>query len=111
MQDVIAELTDAVEEHLGKARRSDHGRSAHLLLHDGVLRQSIIALVAGAALDEHNAPSAATLQVLRGRLRLTWADGGTELAAGQLGAIPKERHGLTALEDSAVLLTTVTSVG
>ncbi|MFJ3903602.1 cupin [Streptomyces sp. NPDC090025] len=101
------DLTALAEEHLAKARAAAHGRSAHLVMHDGVLRQSVIALIAGAALDEHNAPPAASLQVLRGRVRLTAAGRAQELAAGGLQMIPKERHGLTALDDSVVLLTAV----
>ncbi|WP_030758027.1 cupin [Streptomyces griseus] len=101
------DLTALADEHLAAARTAPHGRSAHLVLHDGVLRQTVIALKAGTALDEHNAPPAASLQVLSGRVRLTtpgWAD---ELAAGTLREIPKERHGLTAVDDSVVLLTAV----
>ncbi|MDG4864589.1 cupin [Streptomyces sp. T-3] len=111
MDDRPTDLTAAADEHLAQARTDPHGRSAQLVVHDGALRQSIIALTAGSALDEHNTPPAASLQVLRGRVRLTTADGnGTDLTAGQVGPVPKERHGLAALEDSAVLLTAVTAV-
>ncbi|MFE0100765.1 cupin [Streptomyces sp. NPDC059009] len=111
MEDVAADLTAIAEDHLAKARGAAHGRSAQLIVHDGPLRQSVIALASGAALDEHNTPPAASVAVLRGRVRLTMPDGGgTELAAGQLGQIPKVRHGLVALEDAAVLLTAVTAV-
>lgn len=97
------------DEHSAKAATSAHGRSAHLILHDSVLRQAVIALTAGTALDEHNAPQAASLQVLRGRVSLTTAGGQQEVRAGQLHPIPRERHGLLAHEDSVVLLTSVTS--
>ncbi|WP_156727590.1 cupin domain-containing protein [Streptomyces apocyni] len=111
MGDPIEYLTAVVDEHLANARLAEHGRSAQLLVHDDALRQSVIALTAGTALDEHNAPLAASLLVLRGRVRLTPASGeGAELSAGELCPLPKERHGLTALEDSAVLLTAVTAV-
>ncbi|MEU3607132.1 cupin [Streptomyces sp. NPDC035033] len=101
------DLPALADEHLAAARTDPHGRSARLVLHDGVLRQTVIALTAGTSLDEHNAPPAASLQVLSGRVRLTthgWED---ELAAGVLRMIPKERHGLTAVNDSVVLLTAV----
>jgi len=101
------DLGDLADEHLAKAREDAHGRSAHVLVHDGVLRQSVIALIAGMSLDEHNAPPAASLQVLRGRVELTASGRTRELAAGQLQMIPKERHGLTALDDAVVLLTAV----
>ncbi|MFI9123042.1 cupin [Streptomyces bikiniensis] len=104
---MILDLTALADEHLAAARTAPHGRSAHLVVHDGVLRQTVIALTAGTSLDEHNAPPAASLQVLRGRVDLTAADRAEELRAGTLRMIPKERHGLTALEDAVVLLTAV----
>ncbi|THV36434.1 cupin [Glycomyces buryatensis] len=101
-------LTDLADEHLGLARAAAHGRSAHLLLHDGPLRQTLIALVGGESLSDHETPGAASLLVLRGRVRLTSSDGDTDLSEGTLEAVPDERHGLTALDDAVVLLTTVT---
>ncbi|GAA3896049.1 cupin domain-containing protein [Streptomyces gulbargensis] len=101
------DLSALADEHLAAARTAEHGRSAHLVVHDGVLRQTVIALTSGTALDEHNAPPAASLQVLRGRVRLTAAERSADMSAGELRMIPKERHGLTALEDAVVLLTAV----
>ncbi|MBB5933098.1 cupin [Streptomyces zagrosensis] len=104
------DLTALAREHLDKARMESHGRSAHLFLHDGPLRQSLIALVAGTELDEHNAPPAASLQVLHGHVRLVGRESGDwELIAGQMQAIPHERHALRAVEDSVILLTAVTA--
>ncbi|MFB6435905.1 cupin [Streptomyces sp. NPDC056411] len=104
------DLTALTRRQLDDARAAAHGRSAHLFLHDGPLRQTVIALIAGAALDEHNAPSAASLHVLQGRVRLTASSDSQELTTGQIAAIPHERHGLEAVEDSVVLLTAVTEV-
>jgi len=101
-------LTDA---HLTGARAAANGRSAEVVLHDGPLRQTIIALLAGVGLGEHNSPPAASIQVLRGRVRVTaLGEGDTELGAGELRVLTHERHAVSALEDSAFLLTTVTSV-
>ncbi|MER5640378.1 cupin [Kitasatospora sp. NPDC002227] len=104
-----ADLTALADEHAALAAAGPHGRSSHLVVHDGVLRQSLIALTAGSSLDEHNAPPAASLQVLRGHVSLTVAGRRHELRAGQLRAIPQERHGLLAHVDSVVLLTAVTN--
>ncbi|MGP3637124.1 cupin [Streptomyces sp. 24-1644] len=101
------DLNALAVEHLALARTSPHGRSAHLLLREDTLRQTVIALTGGSALDEHNAPPAASLQVLRGAVRLTAPSGDVELVAGSLHPIPQERHGLLALEDAVVLLTAV----
>ena len=104
----MPDLTDLTEHHLQAARASSHGRSAALVLHDGPLRQSVIALAAGTELAEHNSPPAASLHVLRGRVRVTGVEG-PEIAAGELQVLTHLRHAVTALEDSVFLLTTVTS--
>ncbi|MET9926629.1 MULTISPECIES: cupin [unclassified Streptomyces] len=101
------DLNALADEHLTAARASAHGRSAHLLIQEPPLRQTVIALTSGSALDEHNAPPAASLLVLRGTVRLTADSGDAELPAGTLHAIPQERHGLLALDDAVVLLTAV----
>lgn len=101
------DLNALADEHLTAARASAHGRSAHLLIQEPPLRQTVIALTSGSALDEHNAPPAASLLVLRGTVRLTAGSGDAELPAGTLHAIPQERHGLLALDDAVVLLTAV----
>jgi hypothetical protein len=67
--------------------------------------QSVIALAAGQRLDEHDDPGGATVQVLRGRLRVTAGDDTTDGSAGQLLIVPGAGHTLTALEDSVLLLT------
>ncbi|MBB0245307.1 cupin [Streptomyces alkaliphilus] len=106
----MEDLTALAEHHLGLAREDGHGRSAHLFLHDGPLRQSVIALTAGSELGEHDAPPAASLHVLRGRVRVFSEEGETEVGAGQVERLPRVRHGLRAVDDSAVVLTTVTGV-
>ncbi|MFE6157885.1 cupin [Streptomyces sp. NPDC056486] len=106
----MADLYALVGEHLEKARTAAHGRSAELLLHDGPLRQSLIVLTTGTELGEHDTPTAATLFVLRGRVGLTTAGGPLELGEGEFAPIPHERHSLTALDDSAVVLTAVTGI-
>lgn len=96
--------------HLSTARTADNGRSAEVVAHDGELRQSVIALRAGTALADHNAPHAATIQVLHGTVRVTAATGDTELSVGALTVLTHERHGVTAVEDAVFLLTTVTGI-
>jgi quercetin dioxygenase-like cupin family protein len=98
-----------IREHIEKAHADKRGRSAHLLLHQGPLRQTIIALTSGSTLDEHEAPTAASLQVLYGGVCVTTADGEeTKIALGQLHPIPQTRHSLAATDDAVVLLTAVT---
>jgi quercetin dioxygenase-like cupin family protein len=73
--------------------------------HEKVLRQTVIGMTADAMLAEHESPGEATVQVLHGRVRLSAGDLSWEGRAGDLLIVPDARHSLTALEDSAVLLT------
>jgi quercetin dioxygenase-like cupin family protein len=109
----VLSLTDLADDHLRRARAGGAGRSAHTLYggHDHRLRQTLIALLAGQGLDEHESPGEATLQVVRGRVRLVAGTASHELEAGRLVAIPPTRHALEAPEDSVVLLTVVKRLG
>lgn len=100
-------LTQLGTEHLEAARASRAGRSAATIHggHDHMLRQTLIALVGGTELGEHNSPGQATLQVLQGRVRVSTVDDNWEGGPGDLLVIPPERHNLHADEDSVVLLT------
>ena len=73
--------------------------------HEKVLRQTVIGMVAGARLAEHNNPGEATVLVLDGHVRLAAADLSWEGHRGDLLIVPDSRHSLEAVEDSAVLLT------
>ncbi|GAC1405945.1 MAG: hypothetical protein NVS4B6_13770 [Mycobacterium sp.] len=57
------------------------------------------------ARGRHESPGEATLQVLVGRVRLTNAEAHWEGTVGDHIVVPRSRHSLQALADSAVLLT------
>lgn len=73
--------------------------------HEKVLRQTVIGMLGGARLAEHNNPGEATVLVLHGRVRLAAGNLSWDAGRGDLLIVPDERHSLEALEDSAVLLT------
>jgi quercetin dioxygenase-like cupin family protein len=100
-------LTALAREQLKLAKRAGSGRSADTVYggHEHVLRQTVIALVAGRELSEHENPGEATVHVLQGRVRLNGDGHGWEGSAGDLLIVPTARHSLEALEDSVVLLT------
>lgn len=100
-------LTELAEEHLGRAAQAKAGRSA-VTIHGGQgnhLRQTLIALRGGGRLGEHESPGEATLQVVRGSVRLHAGDETWSGEAGDLVLIPPVRHDLEAVEDAVVLLT------
>lgn len=100
-------LTATARTALTEARAASSGRSAHTVFggHEHVLRQTLIALVAGQGLSEHENPGEATLQVLEGRVRLVSGETSWDGGPGALLIIPDARHSLEADEDSVVLLT------
>lgn len=93
-------------EQLEQARRGS-GRAATTVFggHEQVLRQTVIAMTADTEMQEHESPGAATLQVLSGRVRLSAGSDSWEGRSGDLIVIPPARHGLSAIEDSVVVLT------
>ena len=98
------DLTALTGSLLDDARAHSSGRAAKAVMSGSHLRAVVIALQAGAELAEHDAPAAATLQVLVGAVTLLAGEERWDLAAGELVAIPPRRHSVEAHEDSAVLL-------
>lgn len=100
-------LTALAREQLKAARQAASGRSADTVYggHERTLRQTVIALVAGRGLSEHENPGEATVHVLTGRVRLIGDGDDWEGSPGDLLVVPDSRHALEALEDSVVLLT------
>lgn len=107
----VIDTTHLADELLAAAREAPSGRAARSLRggRDVRLRHTLVALVAGAALADHENPGEATLCLLRGRATLTAGDESWKLSAGDYVGIPPRRHGVTAHEDSVFLLTIVTA--
>lgn len=102
-------LDALAREQLELARRSSAARSATTVVggHEHAMRQTVIALCAGAELAEHENPGEATIQVLTGRVELQVGDDSWQGRSGDLITIPDARHTLLAHEDAVVLLTAV----
>jgi quercetin dioxygenase-like cupin family protein len=94
-------------ELLERARVGPGGRAAETVSggHEKVLRQTVIAMVTGTVLGDHENPGEATVDVLSGRVRLTAGEHSRDGRSGDLLLVPDASHSLAALEDSAVLLT------
>ena len=106
-------LVALARQHLATARAASSGRSAHTVYggHEHALRQTLMAMTAGSTMDDHESPGEATLEVLQDRVRVTNSVSGWDGSPGDLIVLPRERHGLHALEDSVVLLTVSKPVG
>lgn len=102
-------LDALAREQLERARANGSARSSATVFggHEHAMRQTLVALLAGASLSDHENPGEATLHVLMGRVELSVEDNRWEGRSGDLIVIPEARHGLLAHEDSAVLLTAV----
>lgn len=100
-------LSVAFDEHLVKAESSPRGISVHTVYggKGKTLRQLLIVMTAGHGLADHESPGEATLQVLRGRVRVESLGETWEGSAGDILEIPDARHNLTAIEEAAALLT------
>ena len=70
-----------------------------------LLHQSVIALGRSQRIEEHDNPGEATVQVLRGQVRVTARGDTTDVSTGQLLVVPGVRHSVTALENAVLLLT------
>ena len=103
-------LTELGDQHLEAARSASSGRSAVTVYggqeHD--MRQTLIALAEGRSLGEHESPGEASLQVLRGSVRLSAGDEHWTGREGDYLVIPPARHDLHADSDAVVLLTVAT---
>src|SRR5690625_2060677 len=58
-EEYMVALTAAIQKAIDTARAADNGRHAELIINDGPLRQTVIALTTGTELAEHNSPPAA----------------------------------------------------
>ena len=93
-------LTASARQQLRLAEQAASGRSAETVYggHEHVLRQTVVALVAGASMAEHDSPGEATVHVLTGRVRLVAGDVSWNGSPGDLLTVPASRHSLEAVE-------------
>jgi quercetin dioxygenase-like cupin family protein len=101
----VVQLEEEADALVADLPNHHSGRKARTILTGTVMRSTLIALAEGIELSEHDSPSAATLQVIRGRVTLLSGDRAWSLSAGQVMPIPPTRHSLRADTDAAVLLT------
>jgi quercetin dioxygenase-like cupin family protein len=100
-------LDALARELLERAASAGGGHTAQTVVggHELVLRHTLVAMIEGSALGEHESPGEATAYVIRGRVRMSAGDDSWEGRTGDMLVIPNARHNLAAVEDSALLLT------
>lgn len=105
---VHTRLTEDIEHLWAEPAGRDGDRNAITLTKGAGLRLVLTTFRRGAVLREHRAPTAATLHVLAGRMRLRVGDRALELGPGEIvtmeAGLP---HAGEAIEDTAFLLTLV----
>ncbi len=101
------DLNHLAAHHVAAARSASNGRSSIKLIgdHTKALRKNLIALAAGATLQDHESPGEATLFVLQGRIEFHAGEESVTLDQGTMMEIPPLRHGLSAITDAVVVLT------
>lgn len=72
--------------------------------HEKSLRQTVIGILKGTNLGEHDNYDDATVYVLHGRVRLWVGEISWEGRTGDLLVVPDARHSFEILEDSALLM-------
>ena len=82
------------------------GHTARTLSREDDLRVVLIAMKAGARMNEHRAQQTSAIQVISGHVRLLLANETTDVRSGQLLVLERGvQHDVEAVLDSALLLT------
>jgi quercetin dioxygenase-like cupin family protein len=103
-------LEDAALRERASTTRS--GRAAKTLVKDGPLRITLIVLRKGAALSPHQVDGVLSIQVLRGRVRVSAEGAVVDLSSNGLLVLDQEvAHTAEALADCALLITVAMTPG
>jgi quercetin dioxygenase-like cupin family protein len=100
-------MQTVAQAQLRHARTNGSGRSSATVYKGQRLSHTVVALVAGTELSEHENPGEVTAQVLLGRIEVQAGNDTWEGHPGNLLVVPAARHSVRALDDSAFLLTVV----
>lgn len=101
----VIDLPQLADRLLVEAQESAHGKASKLIITGAQQRAVLIALTRSGELAEHDSPPAATFHVLRGQARLQCGSKQWVVRAGELMAIPDQRHAVQADADCVILLT------
>jgi len=107
--DALAFLLPRESETLAvRAQASSSGRAARTLVKEGPLRVTLVALKAGASLQQHQVAGPSSIQALNGMARVETPAGTTVLPPGGLIVLDAGvAHTVTALEPSTLVVSLV----
>jgi quercetin dioxygenase-like cupin family protein len=91
------------------ARDSAEGIFSERVVRNGPLQQTVVALREGARLAEHDSDVPASLYIMAGAVRVE-ASEPFVLQSGDLHEMPSRRRGVTAVMDTVMLMSAVTSI-
>ncbi|MDJ1369893.1 cupin domain-containing protein [Gulosibacter molinativorax] len=99
-------ISALARELLHAAAEADGGRAAETVFggHEKSLRQTVVGMIKGTNLGEHDNQDDVTVYVIQGRVRLRVGDDSWKARTGSLLIVPHARHSIEALEDSAILI-------
>ncbi len=100
-----ADLTALTAELSTEAAGTTARRASRTVISGTAQRVTLTALLADGELGEHASPHPASLQVLQGEIELHLGERVIKVRAGELFAVPPQRHSLRAVTDAAILLT------
>ena len=90
------------------ARAAADGLASKTLVRQGPMRITLVTLRKGAALRSHRVAGPSSIQVLRGKLRITTDTSDVVMAADSLVTLAEGAlHAATALQDCSLLLTII----
>jgi|SRR5699024_3446524 len=97
---------NAEQNHLKRTAHQAPARRAGSTLYRGdAMRQTMVVLLTGAEMAEHESPVEAFIHVLDGSVTIHGDQRYWEITAGELFPLPPEKHSVTANEDSVFTLT------
>lgn len=101
----LIDLTLKTQQLYETARTAVARRAGSTVYRGDGVRQTLVVILAGEEMAEHESPQEGFVHVMEGKIRLDGYQRSWEIEAGQLLPVPPEKHSVMALEDSILTIT------
>lgn len=101
----IVDFTAEQQRLKQEAHNAPAKRAGSTLYRGDGLRQTMVAIEAGAEMTEHDSPAEAFIHVLEGQVTIHGKSRQWQISEGNLLSVPPERHSVTADQNSVFTLT------